>query len=530
MTNRDNTNLLALLLLTILSSSFIFFSRPLVNSDILESIIDKDFSIISQKESHLYDSRIVGELGSVQIIEKKHSTPKLSVLINKKHRVPIKYQERHGGLPIYLYKLLNYVVPKKIAHGVWHLMWRCLEISFFYLFCSQIFKKKSWAFSTSILYQLNATHLFTNFVFISEPMNSFFIFYIVYLLKRNKENDFRNAMLFTGFNFFIRINFLWIAVMFIPYFYNAYSHKIKKGILYVIMGAAPLLLTLNIKDLLFESSLVSHGWDISYLINSLSRVLVNPLGFLSFYMNIEQGQIGNSSFTIFLISSLVLISFILFLKCGKDKKELLPYIYGVALSLITLYICVRGAKSYSLYTPYIISLIVIVIAKVLEKISHLKNFRILVISIVVTMCFQTFETYIGYSKLGPAQIFDYSFQSKAVNYLIENKKEKVLSLSERTLGKIEFLSDEKIQVDYIYPLYSDYSINSIAKLLMVYGKSGTLYIDSIDIWSSWYLNSGKFDILKFYDEAKRYGITVGEVELIQDKNNEIYIIDYEISK
>lgn len=523
-------NTLLIILCTLVSSSFVFFFKPIVNSDILESILDKDFEIISQKEPLLYKSESVGKIGSFNLIEKKNSTPKLSLIINEKHRIPIKFQERHGGLPIYLYKILNMVIPKSIAHGVWHTFWRILEIYLFYIFCVLFFKDPKWSLYTTLLYSLNASHLFTNFVFISEPMNSCGVLLIAFLLLRNRSKDFRWAMIITGFNFFIRLNFLWIAFLFIPLFFNKYKKRVLEGLFFVAIGAIPLFLTLDFGDLLFESGLVSQSYDISFLLKSLYRVILDPLSYLTFFMNVDHTSLSNSYLVIGLLSFLLVITTALYLKFVNIKNVVINLLLGLLLSLLTLYICVRAGMNYDLYTPYVIPFIFLIFSKMLQELCKFKDIRILVMSFTLVLLFQTTEVVIAYSKLGPAQIFDYQLQKEVTDTLIFRNSRKVLALSERTLGKMEFLSDENIDVKYIYPIFGDYKVHSVAEALMAHGEGGTLVVDQFDVWSNWYVALGQFDISKFYRNAGKYGIIVKDVKVVRKNMNEVYIIDYEISK
>ncbi|GEM_PF-4665193 len=525
---RNHKELCILAFVTFFFSSFVFFSRPIVNSDIIESIIDKDFKVISQKEPLLYDSKVLTSFYNVEVVEKKHSTPKLSFLIDGSHRIPIQYQERHGGLPIYLFKIVNYVIPKQMAHGVWHIFWRNLEIIFFYKFCVLFFSNSKWAFYTSLLYSINATHLFTNFVFISEPMNSAFIFLIIYWLQRDRGKDFQKAMVLTGLNFFIRLNFLWIAFLFVPYFFEKNKGRLLKGIGWVLVGGTPLILAVDIKGLLFESSLVSQSYNVIYLFESIYRSLYDSISYLSFYQDNKSGSIHNSLFLIFTSVSFSLFIVLTYLYKRKKNIRNLNLFKGFLLSIGTLYISVRAGINYDLYTQYLIPFFFIFFSSLIYELKGMKYFKIILVVCSLTVTFQTIETFISYYSFGPAQIFNFKHQKKVIDRLIETSRLEIVSLSERSLGKAEFLSDEKIEVNYIYPIIVEYNLNNISEVLMTYGRSGTLVVDKYDIWSNWYTQYGEFRIDDFYRNSSKYGILVRNVERIVNDEKEIYIIDYEI--
>lgn len=429
------------------------------------------------------------------------------------------FQNRHGGLPLYVYKVIAELFRPSLGHPLWIATWKSLNIALFWVF---LFNLRFSLFARSIACAgllIDPVFIYGYTFFISEPISIFCALAACVLLTVEKKPRLHALAFFLiGMGFYARLNFLWLAVAAAPVFYKPFLKRPLKNSLCLLLGALPQLAFMNYQGLLSETMAVQKSFEPVKAVESLFNALFHKGAYLSFYGTPETPGIALAQ------TAFIAVSLLLFIR-GCHKKKL-NFIYAGAfalLSFIVMFIAVKPANNSPLYLFYLVWPFWFLMASALDTIQK-KSFKS-VIAVGLLMAHSA-ASFGALKTFKPHHRFNTKLYQKIALYLEETDIHKIDLFNETSRGILEYLSNEEIKGSFLELPYQGLGIKDLPQALLISGKKeGIALILQGDKWSAW-SNAFKDPNEKtLVSEARKYRI---DLRVLKSFNGQALLVHYKI--
>lgn len=425
------------------------------------------------------------------------------------------FQNRHGGLPLYFYKLWSYVLPPEWLHPAWIAFWNAINLGLFFKVL-QKFNSQRWIiYTVSFCLLIDPIFIYNYAFFISEPLTitCAFLCALLFLNGGRKKNNW--AFYILGLGFYIRLNFLWFTIFLIPLIWKAFKENKKSAVLFFGLGILPQLVFMDWAGIFVEVSEVQDQSSIFMAFIWAIRALVFKLDYLGYY--------GFGEDNPFLTSPLLFIFCFLFLSLVSFSRFKLFMITVLFSSVILVCYLAGNDDNYPLYYFYLPFVFWLYIGGV--KIPLKGHKGILLVLGVIFHLNNSLATLEHFLIQGFNSRHNLSLYQEVNNYVVEKKIPEVFLLNHTSRGILEYLSQDRIKTKNLDFHVRYLGLRDINDLIMEIDESeGYLLIIKNDYWSSWYKNFYHYNFERQIELSLEYKI---KLEIKKKFLDQIYLIYFE---
>jgi hypothetical protein len=509
-----------------LTYSFLFFiiwgHSPFIVTDTLEGIIKNPINISSIK-------RNTGNHEGFTLIRNNHPP----VLVAKTHNnsYPILMSNRHSGLILTPYKLLNEYLkyPEKL-YIIWHFIFGLLQVFLLELFVRKKFSNSRISFISTMFFAINPLTVMSYAFFITEIVTINFYLLTLNILESKKKMRYREFTmgLLLSLGFWSRVNFVWLAATLIPTIKKLKNKEIFKICIIGFLITLPYLYIIDYQGL---------SRNMREIYGSSGNMLTSLFHFVSlFFMSSESASflwndnfyniINSMGLKYFLGNYFLWISFCIsiywvIISDKKTKKMILENIITLLIFLSAMIISLGRLTTYANYIyPISIwsSLFFGIICEDMLKKGN--KGKILATFLLIPLIINIFTSYENIYKNGPVSWHDMNIAKQVMSKI---KDKKVYLLGESDIGKYDYLSNGEFRPTYLFREISDGKYKSLGDVLEKKGK-GTIAIPLKDEWSGWYIVWGEIKPSEVKRLSKFYNINITNEIFINKRGRTLYWI------
>lgn len=457
-------------------------------------------------------------LETKSMIESSLNEPTLKLRLGNEI-IPLMFQNRHGGAPLWFYKFLSFLFPIYFLHPLWISFWNALNIALFIklLRLMQIAPLTLIAIFLMVVIDPLAIHGYA--FFISEPIViTLCLFSAILLIKDQKKWHSPMAFFLLGLGFYIRISFLWPMLLITPLIWKRFRIKPLVFTLAFFLGLLPQILFMNYSHFFIELSRHQEQGNLTHAIYALIDSLFDKKNYLSFYAHQLVFPLSLSNY-FFAAFSMLTIGFF-------GTKTIFNIFLLSLLSLSLVLLSVKTNINYNLYFFYFIWPFWTCLALALQNIKKLK-FKLPLLSILLlTHLIVSLKTLTFYKERGFNPRHSSNLYLEITKYLQENNINKILLLNESSRGILESFSQEQIKGVFIQTPYETQNISNIHQVILFnYPEEGIVLVINKDSWSTWFKSFENQNIINDFKNASRYNI---EIDIVKEIGESI-IFKYKVN-
>lgn len=505
-----------------------WINNPPIPSDSLEGIVKEPIVIEGINNKHKAHKNF-------EIISR--SKPPVLIIKKEDYYLPILMQDKHSGLIIGLYKVLNDLIGLPgLLFKFWHFIAGLLQIFLLSKLLSKRYQSGVIATLSTIIFAVHPLTVFDYGFFITESYTLIIFLIVLNLLQSpNKTSGLKlGALLALGF--WSRVNFIWLAFSALGEFLKLSKKKLSALIISGFLFTAPYLGIINYDRLFGEVGGV-YGERFEPLQNlshfiSLFFSTEESMSFLwsnHFYRNIGLNNGLNFLMDPLFIATISLVLLWSIFERGKSLYEFKKEALSLLLFFMAMIISLGGLSTYANYIYPIRIWSALFFSIVLLNMYQRGN-RGKVFCFVLTVCLSlsTFNTYKSYTSKGPVIWHNMSITNEVLSHVKGRKN--LFVLGEGDIGKLEYLSNNKVRPKHLYYEISEGKYKTFLDLLDK-KVEGSIAIPMIDEWSGWYWSWGGINSQDILDQSKYYGVEISnQAWVMKDKEKIFWIFDFKKSQ
>lgn len=452
------------------------------------------------------------------IIESSLNEPTLKLRLGNEI-LPLMFQNRHGGAPLWFYKLFSFFSPIYFLHPLWISFWNALNIALFIklLQLKQVAPLILIAIFLMVVIDPLAVHGYA--FFISEPIViTLCLLSAILLIKDQRKWHSPLAFFLLGLGFYIRISFLWPMLLITPLIWKRLRLKphVLTGAFF--LGLLPQIILMNYSHFFIELSRHQDQGSLTHAIYALIDSLFDKKNYLSYYAHQLIFPVNFWNY-FFAVVSILTIGFF-------GTKTVFYIILLSLLSLSLVLFSVKTNVNYNLYFFYFIWPFWTCLALALQNIKKI-NFKLPLITILlVTHLLASLQTLVFYKEQGFNPRHSSNLYLKITKYLQDNNINKILLLNESSRGILESFSQEKIKGTFIQIPYEAQNITNIHQaILLNYPEEGIVLVINKDSWSTWFKSFENQNLVNDFKNSPRYNIEINILKEI----GEAIIFKYKVN-
>lgn len=440
------------------------------------------------------------------IIESSLNEPTLKLKLADEV-IPLMFQNRHGGAPLWLYKLFSYFLPVYYVHPLWISFWNALNIVLFIKLLRLIQVAPLIQIMTFLMVVIDPLAIYGYAFFISEPIViTLCLLSTILLMQDQRKWHSPLAFFLLGLGFYIRVSFLWPMLLITPLIWKKAKQNPKSFIFAFSLGLLPQILFMNYSHFFIELSRHQDQGSLTHAIYVLIDTLFDKKNYLSYYAHQLIFPLSLSNYLFAAVSILTI---------GFFGTKTILYIFLLSLlSLIFVFLSVKTDVNYNLYFFYFIWPFWTCLALALQNIKRKKLQLLLMTFLFLTHLTTSYQTLFFYKKYEFNPRHSSNLYLQITKYLREKNINQIILLNESSRGILESFSQEEIKGKYIQVPYEAQNIRNIHQaILFNYPEEGIVLVINKDSWSSWYKSFDNQNILNDFKNASRYNI---EIEILKE--------------
>ncbi len=421
------------------------------------------------------------------------------------------FQNRHGGLPLYFYKLWSYILPPEWLHPAWIAFWNALNLGLFFKVL-QKFNSQRWiVYAVSFCLLIDPIFIYNYAFFISEPLTitCAFLCALLFLNGGRKNNNW--AFYILGLGFYIRLNFLWFTIFLIPLIWKAFKENKKAAMLFFGLGILPQLVFMDWVGIFVEvGNYRKEGSLVSILYRS-KDVLFHKFNYLAYFAFEELSPYRTlENFCAFLFLSILALK--------QNLKLVLFFVLSFLFSLFVIDALVQQYLAYPIYLFYGVFIFWLIVSlKQNEKFQRIHSLIfVLIVAVHVSLSALTLE---HYKKDGFSYRHDFSLYKQVSKHISEKQISKLYLMNHTSRGILEFFLETKVlkteTIDFKNWSLDTRNINDL--LLELDSNKGYVLIVRDDYWSMWHRTFYDYNFEKQLSFSKLYGVKTFDIILLDDR-------------
>ncbi len=465
------------------------------------------------------------------------ANPPVLIIKKESYYFPILMQDKHSGLVIGFYKVLNDLIGlPDLLFKYWHFFAGLIQIFLFSSLLSKRLGDSKLQELSTIVFALHPLTVFDYGFFITESYTLIIFLLILNMTHSPKKATALKIGALLALGFWSRVNFIWLACSALCDFIKLSRKKIVKIFFTGLILTVPYLALIDYARLSEQIGGV-YGERVKPLQNlfhffTLFFSTEESMSFLwsnQFYRDIEIFQgIHFISDPVFIIS-LILVLLWSILEKGKSLLEFRKDALGLALFLVAMTVSLGGLSTYANYIYPIRIWSTIFFSLILFNMfkGGIKG-RVFCLSLFSCLSFNAFSTYKSYYSNGPVLWHNMSITSEVLTHMKDRKN--LFVLGEGDIGKFEYLSNNTIRPKHLYLEVSKGKYKTFLDLLEK-NSEGSIAVPMIDEWSGWYWSWGGVNPKDVIDQSRFYGVEISNQAWVIRNNKKMYwIFDFKKSE
>lgn len=504
---------------------FIWGLRPPISSDSFYGLSNRPLKIVEELSPRTYSSghTFDSQNNETGLIREKESP----VLFYKSSKTiyTLMLENKHSGLTIVLYKLFSHLIEPGLAFIIWHYLGGLL-ILFLLLRVLKILYDDNYKL-ISLVVSSSPFLIFLYVFFISEVfIFAFFLLIIENILNKKKETNFYLIGLYCALGFYVRLNFLWLALAIIPFLEFRFKSYIKV-LASCLVFSIPHIFLIDWSGLLSKAEYYQMNFGFVENISFFIFAFFNSWKSFTFLWDEGYQRSLFDPFSLFssdVISLSLLIGFLIILIKNKlyNRNKFRKIALASFIFVASLFFTLKLQVDYTNYFYPIFIFQVLVLGEVLRTISK-QRLRIVVASLFLI---NSSIVYVNYFLKDVVIRHNLNVAAKVVDELSKRRKD-LYTVGESDIGKYEYLSRGKLKPVHLAKLINSKELATIYDVLEKTGE-GTIAIPYKDEWSAWYLNWGDIESERVKALAKDLQINIHNEKIIYDNvgHKAVWIFDY----